>query len=60
MDLKNPTIIGFGISDHKSFIKATEYANGVIIGSAFIKAISTSNDLNEDIKNFVSKIKSEN
>lgn len=60
MELENPVMIGFGISDNKSFIKATEYANGVIIGSAFIKAISNSKDLKNDIKNFILMIKSEN
>jgi len=37
--LKNPQIIGFGISDSKSFNTATTYANGAIIGSAFIKVL---------------------
>jgi len=39
MNLKNPTMIGFGISDKKSFDKATQYANGAIVGSAFVKFI---------------------
>ena len=37
MNLKNPLITGFGISDKKSFNEATSYSNGGIIGSAFIK-----------------------
>ena len=36
MNLKSNLVIGFGISDHKTFSKACEYANGAIIGSAFI------------------------
>ena len=36
MNLKGNLVIGFGISDHKTFSKACEYANGAIIGSAFI------------------------
>ncbi|TYA58251.1 tryptophan synthase subunit alpha [Formosa maritima] len=40
MNLKNPQIIGFGISDHNSFTQATTYAKGAIIGSAFIKHLS--------------------
>ena len=40
MNLKNPQIIGFGISDNKTFTQATQYAKGAIIGSAFIKHIS--------------------
>ncbi|PKQ43613.1 tryptophan synthase subunit alpha [Confluentibacter flavum] len=40
MNLQNPQIIGFGISDSKTFTQATEYAQGAIIGSAFIKFLS--------------------
>lgn len=41
MNLKNPLITGFGISDKKSFNEATAYSNGGIIGSAFIKHLKT-------------------
>ena len=41
MNLKNPQIIGFGISDHDTFSQATKYAKGAIIGSAFIKHLNT-------------------
>ena len=37
MNLKSKLIIGFGISDHQTFSKACEFANGAIIGSAFIE-----------------------
>ncbi|ULC59080.1 tryptophan synthase subunit alpha [Flaviramulus sp. BrNp1-15] len=40
MNLKNPQIIGFGISDNKTFSQATQYAKGAIIGSAFIKHLT--------------------
>ena len=40
MNLKNPQIIGFGISDNKTFTQATNFAKGAIIGSAFIKHIT--------------------
>lgn len=40
MDLNNPQIIGFGISDRTSFEQATEYAKEAIIGSAFIKHLN--------------------
>ena len=56
MKLKNPTVIGFGISDNQSFKKACEFANGVIIGSAFINAIKASVDLENDISSFVKRI----
>ena len=41
MNLKNPLITGFGISDKKSFDQATACSNGGIIGSAFIKHLKT-------------------
>lgn len=37
MQLKNPQIVGFGISGYETFNQATKYAKGAIIGSAFIK-----------------------
>lgn len=37
MNLKNKLIIGFGISDKPTFNTACQYANGAIIGSAFIR-----------------------
>lgn len=40
MNLKNPTVVGFGISTSETFEEATQYANGAIIGSAFIKMLS--------------------
>jgi tryptophan synthase alpha chain len=40
MNLKNPQVIGFGISNNETFIQATEYAKGAIIGSAFVKHVT--------------------
>ncbi|APY07751.1 tryptophan synthase subunit alpha [Winogradskyella sp. J14-2] len=40
MNLNNPQIVGFGISNNDTFTKATAYAKGAIIGSAFIKYIT--------------------
>jgi tryptophan synthase alpha chain len=57
MKLKNPILIGFGISDNQSFAKACEFSNGVIIGSAFINAIEKSTDLKKDISLFVKNIR---
>jgi len=45
MELKNPTIIGFGISDNATFTKACEYANGAIVGSKFVKLLEEDNYL---------------
>jgi tryptophan synthase alpha chain len=57
MKLKSPLLIGFGISDHKSFTQATTYANGAIIGSAFINVLKDSNNLEEDIVAYVRSVK---
>ena len=54
--VKNPLMIGFNINDRKSFVFATQYANGAIIGSAFIKMLSESIDLKSDIQKFVKGI----
>lgn len=56
MKLKNPALIGFGIKDKKTFDTACEYANGAIIGTAFIKAIDNSKNLKEDIRRFCNSI----
>lgn len=57
LNLKNPTVIGFGIKDAATFKFANQQANGAIIGSAFVKAIENSKNLQADIKNFVAGIK---
>ena len=45
MKLKNPIMIGFGIKDNKTFSQACKHAAGAIIGTAYIKAIENSNDI---------------
>ncbi len=56
-DFKVPLMIGFGISDYQSFKNACEYANGVIIGSAFIQSIANSNHIKQSVHDFVTSIK---
>ena len=57
MPLKKPRLIGFGISDHDSFREACTFANGAIIGSAFIRILSGSHSLREDIGKFIRSVK---
>ena len=57
MNLKNPRLIGFGISDRASFLKASESAAGAIIGSAFVKLLGQAQDLHNEIVGFVQSIK---
>ena len=57
MNLKNPRMIGFGISDAKTFSEASKFSHGAIIGSAFIKVIKDSSNLNQDIQQYLKGIK---
>jgi tryptophan synthase alpha chain len=57
MKLKNPRIIGFGISNRETFEKACEYSNGAIIASAFIRDVLAEDDWKEKIHTFVQSIK---
>lgn len=41
MNLQSPQLIGFGIHDKWNFDKASEFAKGGIVGSAFIKHLSS-------------------
>ncbi len=61
LGLKNPSLIGFGISSNRTFRRACEFGNGAIIGSAFIKALENKElDLEERVKAFIYKIKHQN
>jgi tryptophan synthase alpha chain len=57
MQLNNRRIIGFGIHDHATFSNACNYASGAIIGSAFIRMLSDSQNLEQDIHAFVASVK---
>jgi tryptophan synthase alpha chain len=59
MDLQNPRLIGFGISDHETYATACRYAAGAIIGSAYIKALAESKDIRETTSSFVKMIKND-
>jgi tryptophan synthase alpha chain len=54
MKLKNPQIVGFGISNNETFTQATKYTKGAIIGSAFVKHVT--NEGIQRIGTFVKKI----
>lgn len=55
MNLNNPSIVGFGISNRKTYKKVIEKCRGAIIGSAFINFIEQ-NGL-EEIDKFIKKFK---
>ncbi|MDI1324710.1 MAG: tryptophan synthase subunit alpha [Algoriphagus sp.] len=56
MNLKNPRLIGFGISDSESFSTVSRYSNGAIIGSAFIKKIKDAKNLTQDIQEYIQSV----
>lgn len=56
MGLKNPRLIGFGISNKETFDKACENANGAIIGSAFINVLKEAKDLEKEINEYVKSV----
>jgi tryptophan synthase alpha chain len=56
MGLKNPLLVGFGIRDKASFESACAHASGAIIGTAYIKAISNGEKIEEGTRAFLEKI----
>lgn len=56
MNLKNPRLIGFGISNAETFANACQFASGAIIGSAFVKSLEGSGTLEQKISGFINSI----
>jgi tryptophan synthase alpha chain len=54
--LKNPVLVGFGIKDKATFNDACQWANGAIIGTAFIKALETNDPVQRTVKQFMDGI----
>ena len=50
MKLKNPRLVGFGISNKSTRDMVNRYSSGAIIGSAFIKALQKTNDVENGVK----------
>ncbi len=59
MKLKNPVMIGFGIKDKSSFSKACSFANGAIIGTAFINILENASlkEIPVRVKDFINSLK---
>jgi len=53
MNLQSKRLIGFGISDKDSFVKACGFANGAIIGSAFVRALAGDSTIESKIYAFL-------
>ncbi|HEX4851622.1 MAG TPA: tryptophan synthase subunit alpha [Puia sp.] len=56
MKLKNPIMVGFGVKDRETFETSCQYANGAIIGTAFIKAFDYSNYISDAVEKFIKTI----
>ena len=56
LQLKNPLLVGFGIRDKETYETACQYANGIIIGSAYIRALEKDSDINAATKTFLTSI----
>ncbi len=56
MELSSRLMIGFGISNHETFVKACDYADGAIIGSAFIRLLEE-DPSSASIQSFIRDIK---
>ncbi len=56
MNLKNPILVGFGIKDKQTFQAACKYSNGAIIGSAYINALQTANNIDSATQQFLNKV----
>lgn len=57
MKLENPCLIGFGISNHETFSKASQYGAGAIVGSAFINLLKNAKDVEQEVIEFVKDLK---
>lgn len=59
MHLQNPILVGFGIKDKATFETACKQANGAIIGSAFVKALSgkKNKEIEAVVADFINTIK---
>ena len=56
MNLKNPRLIGFGVSNKVTKEMVFEYSSGAIVGSAFIKVLNETTDIENAVKLVLQKL----
>lgn len=56
MNLKNPRLIGFGVSNKATKDMVFKYSSGAIIGSAFIKAINETGNVEKAVELLLERI----
>lgn len=57
MQLQNPLMVGFGIGDAQAFDTVAQYADGGIIGSAYLRALQETGSIRENTQKFVNGIR---
>ena len=56
LNLKNPVLVGFGIKDKAVLMAAADFANGAIIGTAYIKALQNATDVSAATADFLQQV----
>jgi tryptophan synthase alpha chain len=58
-ELNHPLMIGFGVKNHEDYVTYTKYADGVIIGSAFVLLMENTEKVQrkEAIKTFIKDVR---
>jgi tryptophan synthase, alpha subunit len=57
MKLKNPLMVGFGISNKATFDAARQYARGTIVGSKFISLLSETQNIDTATSRLIKELK---
>ena len=59
MKLKNPRLIGFGVSNKATLKMVNQYASGAIVGSAFIKTLTKSASIEDAVDDLLGQLSSD-
>lgn len=57
MHLKNPTLVGFGVSNKETFDAAAAHSRGCIIGSAFVKSLQEHASIKEAAEDLIKRVR---
>jgi tryptophan synthase alpha chain len=57
LNLKNPALAGFGIHNRETMEQVFRFVNGVIIGSAYMRALKPGESIKESTSSFFSSLK---
>lgn len=56
LKLRNPLVVGFGISNRETFHEVCQFASGAIIGSAFVRMLDEEKDWRKGTEEFIKSI----